>query len=220
MTDVLKTPEKKAIRRALIASALEVLKRDGWNVGREASKVKGRVRRISKNGQTHLAAIRTSQDGWIAFPRNRRDTKWVTLNDVDVVVAAAIDPAQPKVAQVHMFDAKELRARFDRAYDARKKAGHSIPLGRGIWISLYHEESDDPVNRIGAGIGLANPPIARVPLPESDASGASRAPVPPYSAEAVAAQNEFEPLTIAQAKVRLARTLGVDPTNIKITVEA
>ena len=28
------------------------------------------------------------------------------------------------------------------------------------------------------------------------------------------------PLTIAEAKSRLARTLGVDPTSIKITVEA
>jgi hypothetical protein len=34
---------------------------------------------------------------------------------VDVVVAAAIDPAEPKVAQVHLFDAKELPERFDRA---------------------------------------------------------------------------------------------------------
>jgi hypothetical protein len=220
MTDVLKTPEKKRIRRALIAAALAVLNKEGWKVSQEGSKVKGRVRQITKNGRTHLAAIRTSQDGWIAFPRNRKDTKWVTLSDVEVVVAASVDDsAQPKFAQVHIFDAKELRDRFDRAYAARRKAGHSIPVGRGIWISLYLQESEDPVNRVGAGIGLEHPPVGLIPLDEQPASGGGRPPVTPPSATA-GDSDDFEPLTIPQAKERLARTLGVDPGSIKITVEA
>jgi hypothetical protein len=33
-------------------------------------------------------------------------------------------------------------------------------------------------------------------------------------------ESDDEPLTIAQAKARLARTLGVAPASIKITVEA
>ena len=141
MTDVLNTPEKKAIRRALIAAAFATLEREGWKVGRGKGGVKGRVREITKDGQTQLAAIRTSQDHWIAFPRNQfprsqRDTKWVTLADVDLVVAAAVDdPTQPKFAQVHIFDAKDLRERFDRSYAARRKAGHNIPVGRGMWVS-------------------------------------------------------------------------------------
>jgi hypothetical protein len=84
------------------------------------------------------------------LPRNRTDTKWVTLSDVDVVVAAAINPEQPNVGLVHIFEAKELLERFERAYAARRKEGHSMPVGRGVWVSLYHEESTDSVNRVGA----------------------------------------------------------------------
>jgi hypothetical protein len=198
---------------------LAVLETHGWKVSREKGGVKGRVRQITKNGRTQLAAIRTSQDGWIAFPRNGKDTRWVTLSDVDVVVASAINPEQPNVAQVHVFDAKELRERFDRAYTARRKAGHRIPIGRGIWVSLYHQESDDPVNRVGAGIGLLHKPIATVAVDEDAASGGTQPPMVPTAAAAYD-DDSFEPLTIAEAKARLARTLGVDPGSIKITVEA
>jgi hypothetical protein len=233
MTDVLKTPEKKRFRRALIAGALAALERDGWKISREKGGVKGRVRQITRNGKTLLAAIRTSQDGWIAFPRNAypkngRDTKWVTLSDVDVVVAAAINPEQPHVGLVHIFEAKELLERFDRAYAARRKEGHSIPVGRGVWVSLYHPESDDPVNRVGGGIGLLRKAFATIALDEEDdgdeeaaAAGPQPPRTPPASAAAGSEDDDgFEPLTIAQAKTRLARTLGVDPSNIKITVEA
>ena len=48
------------------------------------------VRRITKNGASKLAAIRTSQDTWIAFMRNKDNTKWTTLADVDVVVVASV----------------------------------------------------------------------------------------------------------------------------------
>jgi hypothetical protein len=41
--------------------------------------------------------------------------------------AAVVDnPAHPKVAWVHWFEAKDLRKRFDAAYAARQKAGHRI----------------------------------------------------------------------------------------------
>jgi hypothetical protein len=65
-------------------------------------------------------------------------------------------------------------------------------------------------------------PIALVPLDQQHAADGSRPPViPPTSSAASAGDaNSFEPLTIPQAKVRLARTLGVDPGSIKITVEA
>jgi hypothetical protein len=221
MTDVLKTQQKKAIRRALIQAALAVLEREGWKVGKEGPKIRGRVRQITKNGRALVAAIRTSQDGWIAFPRNRKDTKWITLADVDVVIAAAVDdPAEPKFAQVHMFEAKELRERFDRAYTARLEAGHSIPRGRGVWVSLYYEETSDPVNRVGAGIGIAHPPIAQVPLDQGGVSDSRPPVIQPTSEPADGDAANFQPLTIQQAKVRLARSLGVDPGSIKITVEA
>lgn len=225
MASVTKTPEKKQVRMALVDAALSTLEKEGWRVARVRGGGKGRVRRISKGNKNLLAAIRTSQDEYIAFPRTDDDSAWATLSEVDVVVAAAVDDARnPRFAQVHMFDADDLRQRFDRAYAARRAAGHTIPLGRGVWVSLYHDEATDPVGRVGAGIGLASPPIARVPLnavaaTRTQAPGAPLAQPPTWSAGA-ADDSDDEPLTIAQAKTRLARSLGVDPSSIKITVEA
>src|SRR5262245_60098143 len=116
MTDVFKRPEKKAIRRKLVNAAIATLERDGWKLAPVRGTGKGRVRRISKGGVSRLALIRTTQDTWIAFPRDSDDEKWVTLADVDVVVAASVDnPADPKFALVHMIEATEMRERFDRA---------------------------------------------------------------------------------------------------------
>ena len=165
--------------------------------------------------RTLLVTIRTSQDRWIAFPRTKDDTKWGTLRDVNVVVAVAVDdPANPRFAQVHMIDAKEMRDRFDRAYAARRAADHTIPLKRGVWLSLYDEEGTSPVQRVGAGAGIANPAIAVVPLGEPDT------PVAPTKQPNWASDVDEQSLTIAPAKTKLARTFGVDPSSIKITVEA
>ena len=219
MTNVSKTEEKKRIRRALVNAALSTLENQGWKVERVKGAGMGRVRQITNNGKRQLAVIRTSQDQYLAFPRTDDDSAWTTLSEVDVVVASVVDDRRnPQVALVHIFDAREIRDRFDRAYAARKKAEYSIPVGRGLWLSLYEEEGTS-ATRVGAGAGLVHPPIARVPL-TAVASDGTRPPVAPPSVSSVSGDDENEPLTIAQAKARLARTLGVDPNAIKITVEA
>jgi hypothetical protein len=74
---------------------------------------------------------------------------------------------------------------------------------------LYEPESSDPVNLIGAGAGLDSPIIQRVSL----FAASAEAPL----LETV----EIDlPLTIPEAKRRLATTLGVDVSAIKISVEA
>lgn len=138
----------------------------------------------------------------------------MTLSNVDVVLAVSVDDRyQPKFGQVHMIEADEMRKRFDRAYAARMKAGYSIPIGRGVWLSLYDHEKNDPVTLVGAGVGLAHPPIASVPLESRQSIGDGRNCT-------IGGNSGNEPLTIAEAKRRLAVTLGVDPSSIKITVEA
>ena len=114
---------------------------------------------------------------------------------------------------MHLIDGKDMRERFDRAYAARLAAGHTIRPGHGVWLPLYIEDSADQASHVGGGAGLANPPICRVPLtPES-----SVAQVRQPETNIV---GEEPPLTIPEAKRRLAVSLGVDPSNIKITVEA
>jgi hypothetical protein len=218
MTDVSQTAEKKEIRRALVDAALATLEQQGWAVAKVRGGGKGRVRRITKAGKSRLAVIRTTQDRYLAFPR-AEDGAWITLSDVDVVVAASVDDAvDPHFALVHIFDGDEMRQRYDRAYKARIDAGHSIPDGRGLWLALYEEESNAP-GRVGAGAGLVHPPIAKVPLNGVGRSGGRPSTDTPRKS-ADGAPDEYVPLTIAEAKARLARTLGVDPSAIKITVEA
>jgi len=116
---------------------------------------------------------------------------------------------------VHMIDGKDMRDRFDRAYAARLAAGHTIPVGRGGWVPLYIEDSAEQASHVGGGAGLASPPIARIPLKAEDTD-------PTAVDESTEANHENEELflTIPEAKRRLAITLGIDPSNIKITVEA
>ena len=222
MTNVSGTSIKMWIRRRLRQIGIESLEKEGWKVTTDdiyplpsGSRRGTSVRRITKSGESKLVTIRTSQDRWIAFPRTKDDTEWGTLRDVNVVVAVAVDdPANPRFAQVHMIDAKEMQDRFDRAYAARRAADHTIPLKRGVWLSLYEEEGTSPVQRVGAGAGIANPAIAVVPLGEPDT------PVAPTKQPNWASDVDEQSLTIAQAKTKLARTFGVDPSSIKITVEA
>jgi hypothetical protein len=226
MTNVWKRPEKADIRRRLFQIAEETLKNNGWEVEKIPRFGKSSVRRIRKGTESQVVSIRTTQDQWIAFPRNAADDGWVTLSDVDAVVAVSVDDRDaPQYAQVHMLEGGEMRDRFDRAYQARKAAHHSVPLGRGVWVSLYTPEAKHPVSLVGAGAGLDHPPIARVPLEPADGGSVEVKGAPgeretEKSAVETTGGREDEPLTIGEAKRRLAISLGVDPANIKILVEA
>ncbi len=212
MTNISGTSKKTAIRKRLRAIAEETLRRQGWNVERVAGAGTS-VRKITKDGASRKITIRTTQDTWIAFPRTSDDKRWKTLNDVDAVVAASVDdPSNPQFALIHMLDGDDMRKRFDRAYEARRAAGHTIQVGRGVWLSLYREEGNDPIQLVGAGAGNVYPPLDRVRM-----NGGSAVVT---SVDEPNNQLADGPLTIAEAKRRLAQTLGVDPSSIKITVEA
>ena len=217
MTNVSATPAKIATRAHLFQIALDALENEGWTPERIARSGKSSVRRITNGKITKTVSIRTSQDTWIAFPRNAKDDGWATLADVDYVVAATVDNRDnPHFAQVHLIEGDEMRMRFDRAYAARKKAGYTMPVGRGIWLSLYEKESTQPVTLVGGGAGLDHPPIAKVPLvgPKSDEVLAQ------ISEELDPKDVELEdaPLTIREAKRRLALSLGVNEEDVTITI--
>lgn len=214
MTNVFGSPEKATMKTQLFEAGVKALEGAGYKVERVQGSGKSSVRRILKGKESKVVSIRTTQDTWIAFPRTEHDKGWRTLDEVDLVVAVSVDdPHNPKFAKVHMLDGDEMRDRFNRAYAARKRAGHTIPIGRGVWLSLYIPEGNDPVSHVGAGAGLKTPPIATIPL-MSDALPSAK-----IGTEA-GVENYFEPLSISEAKRRLATTLGVKPENIKITVDA
>ncbi len=222
MTNIFGTPTKGPMKTQLFKIAEGALEKDGWQIERMVGTGKSSLRRITKNGESKVVSIRTSQDTWIAFPRAEGDDSWGTLDDVDAVVPVSVDDKEdPKFAKVHLIDGDEMRSRFNRAYEARKEAGYSIPTGRGVWISLYQEETSDPVTLVGAGAGLKFPPIATVAL-LSDTGTSIDVSTPNGDGDISQITKEAveAPLSIAEAKRRLAETFGVDPASIKITVEA
>lgn len=224
MTNVLGQPGKMDRMRRLFQTGVTALEEKGWKVERIPGAGKSSIRKITKDGQSKVACLRTTQDTWFAFARDAADSKWVTLEDAAVVVVVSVDDRfNPQYAQVHMLDAADVRDRFDRGYAARKAEGHVIPIGRGMWMSLYEKEDTTQARLVGAGMGLKNPPIARVPLTPADIVDEAETEEEleePAEVAAVAAPAKAEeaPLTIPEAKRRLALTLGVEPANIKITV--
>jgi len=234
MTDIFQTPEKVSMKRFLFQTGIQALEQLGWTVERIQGTHKSSVRRISKGRESHKVSIRTSQDTWFAFPRTRQNDSWRTLAEVDVVIVVSVDNGEnPKFAKVHWFDANDIKQRFDRALSARTAAGRKIPTGRGMWVSLYREEATEPAVMVGAGAGRDETTvIARVALPadivdaepdvraadlrEANAGGNGV----PHGPTAPSSGDDEAPLTIPEAKRRLARFLGVDPSAIKITVEA
>lgn len=214
MTNIFKTSKKHDRKKRLFEIGVETLQKQGWTVTKEKLG-KSSVRRISKNGESKLVSIRTTQDKWIAFPPKPDRKSFITLDDVDVVIAVSVDHGdKPREALVHWLPADDMRKRFNAALKARIAAKRVQPDRRGVWIPLYEREGDNPdnVSYIGGGAGLDYPAIAHVSM-----NGA----VAPSGADADRdTENDVDLLTIGEAKRRLARTLGVPETSIRITVEA
>ena len=141
-------PGDAGSKKRLFEIGLKALEENGYTIERIPGIGKSSVRRIKKDGQSKVVSIKTTQDTWIAFQRN--DTSWITLPDVDAVVAVSIDRWQnAKFIQVHMIDGKDMLERFDRAYAARLAAGNKISPGSGVWVSLYDKDEVDPISTWG-----------------------------------------------------------------------
>jgi len=214
----------ESLRDRLQKIGAMALEQDGWTISRvprgQKGSGKGSVRRITRGKEIKLVSIRTSKDRHIAFPRT--EDGWATLGDVDYVCAVSVDKHDnPQEGWAHIIDAKEMLARFNRAYKARIKAGNSISAGQPMWVSLYQEEGTDPVYRVGAGVGRPEncPPKLKAKLwNEGEAPEIEQEPE--SAAEEVQELIEETPLTISEAKRRLAMTFGVDESCIKISIEA
>lgn len=216
MTNIFQSPAKQSMRDTLLAAGYDAVGQAGWMIEKVPGVGKSSVRRLRRGSESLLASFKSTQDTWLAFSRTPDDNAWSTLEDVDVVVVISVDDRDdPKFANVHLIDRQDLVSRFDRAYRARLAADHKIPIGRGVWISLYEDEKQSPVNLIGAGVGNRVPPLAKVALTKRHV-----AEPPPITDDRIVPKSDEErPLTIPEAKRRLALTFGVDPSAIKISVE-
>jgi len=225
MTNIFGRPEKHERKRRLFQGGIETLESLGYVVEKIPGIGKSSVRQITKDGRTQKVAIRTTQDQWMSFHENDSGTGWGTLEDVDLVMVVSVDSVEnPRVGRVHLFEQADITARFNRARDARLQAGRVNPTSHGLYVAVYGVENAADPYSIGAGAGDASPPIAVVQLDGGNGPGAVALPppdpVPPPPSSPRGQVSEEAPLSIPEAKRRLALTLGVDPSAIKISVEA
>jgi hypothetical protein len=133
---VLSLPPRRS-QAELIAFAHQALKNQGYEVEQVPEMKKRSARRITKDGKSQLATIRTTRDCYIAFPR--RPGGWGTLKDVDLVVAASIDRVKnPTEVRIHILPAVERiilelidqeRGRRGRLYGMRRHQTVSVSEG-------------------------------------------------------------------------------------------
>jgi hypothetical protein len=110
---------------------------------------------------------------------------------------------------VSMFDQNTMKEIFDANREAQEKAGMgALPS----WIAPFHEEGR---GARGIGDGFGEKAIWTEPLNPPPMTHAPPGPWPTSETETRSARA----LTLAEAKQGLAKTFGVRPEAVKITIE-
>ena len=209
---------------ALVSAAKRGLEAKGFTLTRMPGRGRSNVWEIERQGTTQRASIRTTKNRWFAFPPLKRGTKWKTLDDVAVVIEAAVDDREdPRNAQVYLFDAGEVRKRFDAAYFARTKAGQVVKDDFGMWVNLDEDKRRLPTS-VGAGLAVEHKPIAEFPIDALLAEGAVDVRLEPEDADMSEAESSVSSArTIAEvmnwARRHIASLSGVRPDAVKLDLK-
>jgi hypothetical protein len=207
----------------LVSAAKRALEAQGFTLTRVPGRGRSNVWQIERHGKIQRASIRTTKDRWFAFPPLKRGTKWKTLDDVDVVIVAAVDDREdPRNVEVYLFDAAEVRRRFDANYAARTKAGLIVQDNFGMWVNLDKDNRQLPAS-VGAGLAAEHKPIAEFSLHDLLAEGAADAELAPGDAEVSEPESDSLPRTIADvmdwARQRIATLSGVRMDAVKLDLK-
>lgn len=205
----------------LVGAATRALEDNGFEPERVPGRGRSNIWEIEENGQRRRVSIRTTKDRWFAFPPLKKGTKWKTLDDVDIVIVAAVDDRyDPRNVEVYRFDAAETRERFDASYTARIEAGQTVRDDFGMWVNLDEDDRGLPAS-VGSGLAVAYPPIATFPLEqliakhEGEPAGTENAAISRASSDPAG-----EPHTIAEvmdwARKRIAMLSGVRTEAVKL----
>lgn len=215
------SPEK--MRRLLSSAAQRAAKEQGYELSRMPGRGLASVWAMKKGDQSKLAAIRTTRDRWYAFEPIENGAKWKTLNDVELVVVAAVDSDKhPQNIEVYFFDAAEVRDRFNAAYAARIAAGHVVNYG--MWVSLDLDERES-ASSVGSGIVDQHPPVAVYSIeamlaeaPQPSLEGAHD-DAPEELAKNKAPATIAEVMTWARERVAVIAGVSVDAVKLELKVE-
>lgn len=194
------------------------------DAGLAPKRVPGRGRantwEVEENGRHKRVSIRTTKDRWIAFPPLESGTKWKTLDDVDIVVVAAVDDRDdPRNVEVYRFEAAEVRRRFDASYAARIAAGQTVRDDFGMWLSLDEDDRGLPAS-VGAGLATEHSPITTFALEELTAEIPAEPAAVPEDRDTAGTPATGGAQTIADvmdwARKRIATLSGVRMDAVKL----
>lgn len=201
----------------LAGAATKGLREQGYNLRRLPGRGRSNVYEAELDGQKSRVSVRTTKDRYFAFPPIKDGTKWKTLDEADLVVVATTNSRHnPQKVEVYLFDAAEVRERFDSSYKARIKAKRKVRDGFGMWLCLDRVDRGNPRD-VGTGLGDDHPPIAVYSIDEL-ISGDSGAP-----ASIPGESHEDEPTTIAEVvnwtRQRIASLAGVETDAVKLDLK-
>jgi hypothetical protein len=211
--------------RLLCDAARRALESGGYALARVPGRGLSNLWLYERNGKRGSASIRTTRDRWFAFPPLNGGAKWKTLDDVDIVLVAALDrPDDPAQVEVYIFDADIVRARFKAAHAARLAAGHKVKDDFGMWLKLDRDERGLPTS-VGSGLADYRPPVATYPLAallgqplrEAGAGSAEAAVVLPENPGI--RPSETISAIMASARERVAALAGVRLEAVKLDVK-
>ncbi len=208
----------------LVEAAKTALVESGYSIERVPGRGLSNIWNITKGGVTKNAALRTTRDRWFAFPPLNGGAKWKTLDDVDVVVVATVNSKEePEYIEVYLFEAPEVRKRFDLAYAARTKHG-SVKDNFGMWVGLDVDKRGI-ASSVGSGIVEGKKSLAVFDISNLLAS----ANMEPSEGEIEAAAEEApEPTTghlttigevMSWARQRVADLSGVPVEKVKLDLK-
>lgn len=157
----------------LVEGVKKAAQSKGYTMTRHPGRGLSNIWDLTRNGETRVAAIRTTQDRAIAFPPLDDGKTWKTLSNVDRVLVGVVDHKEdPTKVEVYCFDAKEVRQHFDAAYKARVADGHIVRNNYGFWVSLDPDDRNI-ASSVGAGLAAKHKPIAVYSLADLAASAAA-----------------------------------------------
>ena len=204
----------------LVGAATRALGDAGFAPKRVPGRGRSNIWEFEELGQYKRVSIRTTKNRWFAFQPLEQGTKWKTLDDVDIVIVAAVDDRDdPQNVEVYKFDAEEVRKRFDESRAARIGAGQTVRDDFGMWLGLDEDDRDLPASA-GAGLAAVYPPITTFPLERLIADTEAEPVAAPEDGEAVGAPATTSPQTIAdvmdRARKRIATLSGVRMEAVKL----
>jgi hypothetical protein len=196
----------------------------GYTLKRQPGRGLSNTWELTKDGVTQVASLRTTRDRWIAFPPLESGKRWKTLDNVELVLVAAVDdPENPQNVSVYLFPADEVRKRFDASYAARIANGHTVRDNFGMWVWLDRGDASI-ATQVGSGLAADYPAIARYSIDELEGeAGAARAEVLETAAsdeqneEVGSFSNVAEVLAFARSEI--ARLSGMKPEAIKLDLK-